>query len=59
MEATGKIFQSRDRTGRDGRTINTAKIGRKPTAARKETTVINSDTGEVRALALCDLRCGV
>ena len=30
LESTGKIFQSDKRTGRDGRTINTANIGRKP-----------------------------
>lgn len=34
LEATGKIYQSPHRTGADGRTINTAKIGRSRTARK-------------------------
>ena len=30
LEATGKIYQSTERAGRDGRTINTANIGKRP-----------------------------
>ena len=52
LESTGKIYQSTCRTGQDGRTINTAKIGRRRTAADNAPRAINGTPISPRARPL-------